>query len=275
MRGLRLRLFAALVAALLVVAGCGNAEQDTAEDAGTVMPKDEAIAAVTERCAQVNETFEEVDFEEEPGRVADELEEFAADVRAMPPPAEDQEALESLLTALEDSAATWREAAEAPEGEKGEAVGAAFESFGPAEEAAVEFGIGPLQDCGREVEEPDPDAERVDVTAREYEFDIPATAPAGPVSFVLSNEGEEPHHMVVVAFTGDETVEDLFAAEEAGEDPEQFVEDIGDSPAATPGEETVLNADLSPGRYAMLCFISAPDGEPHAFKGMHAEFTVG
>jgi uncharacterized cupredoxin-like copper-binding protein len=125
------------------------------------------------------------------------------------------------------------------------------------------------------VEEPDPDAERVDVTAREYEFDIPATVPAGPVSFVLSNEGEEPHHMVVVAFTGDETVEDLFAAEEAGEDPEQFVEDIGDSPAATPGEETVLNADLSPGRYAMLCFISAPDGEPHAIKGMHAEFTVG
>lgn len=45
--------------------------------------------------------------------------------------------------------------------------------------------------------------------------------------------------------------------------------------AATSGEETVLNADLSAGRYAMLCFISAPDGEPHALKGMHTEFTVG
>lgn len=275
MRGTQLRLFAALMAVLFVVAGCADdAGQDTVEDAGTVMPKDELIVQATERCAEVNETFEEVDFEEEPGLVADELEAFVADLRALPPPDEDQETFETLLTELEESAEAWRAAEEAPEDEKGEAVGAAFESFGPAEAAAVEFGIGALQDCGREAVEADPDAERVEVTAREYEFDLPETVPAGPVAFVMSNEGEEPHHMVVVRFKGDETVEDVFAAEEAGEDPEEFVEDIGDSATAPPGEETVLNADLTPGRYAMLCFVSAPDGEPHALKGMHTEFEV-
>lgn len=208
------------------------------------------------------------------GLVQGELEAFAADVRAMPAPEEGQDTLDSLVSALEDSAAAWREAEEAPEEDKEEALGAAFDSFGPAEEAAVEFGVGPLQDCGREAAEADPDATPVAVTGREYEFDLPETVPAGPVAFTLANEGEEPHHMVVVRFLGEETVQDVFAAEEAGEDPEKFVEDVGDSPSAAPGEETVLNADLSAGRYAMLCFISAPDGEPHALKGMHAEFTV-
>jgi hypothetical protein len=37
----------------------------------------------------------------------------------------------------------------------------------------------------------------------------------------------------------------------------------------------VLTEALGPGRYAMVCFIPAPDGVPHALKGMVSEFTVG
>ena len=63
-------------------------------------------------------------------------------------------------------------------------------------------------------------------------------------------------------------------------DPEEagLVEDVegGDSPLAAPGgeDEEVMNVDLEPGNYAMLCFIGGPDGTPHAFMGMAEEFTV-
>ena len=39
-------------------------------------------------------------------------------------------------------------------------------------------------------------------------------------------------------------------------------------------ESKYVNADLTPGTYAVFCFISAPDGTPHYKKGMLAKFTV-
>jgi hypothetical protein len=45
--------------------------------------------------------------------------------------------------------------------------------------------------------------------------------------------------------------------------------------AAPDGEdEEVISFDLEPGNYGALCFISGPDGTPHAFMGMQKEFTV-
>lgn len=45
---------------------------------------------------------------------------------------------------------------------------------------------------------------------------------------------------------------------------------------AKPGESAKkpVTADLEPGRYGMVCFFPAPDKQPHAFKGMFAQFEV-
>lgn len=55
----------------------------------------------------------------------------------------------------------------------------------------------------------------------------------------------------------------------------------GDVPAekvafvmAQPGEEAVLNAELTPGVYGMACFVDEPDGIEHFFKGMRTVFEV-
>ncbi len=41
-----------------------------------------------------------------------------------------------------------------------------------------------------------------------------------------------------------------------------------------PGASDAIALDLTPGRYAMVCFIEGRDGTPHGLKGMNSEFRV-
>lgn len=140
-----------------------------------------------------------------------------------------------------------------------------------AEECGIEHGEEeePPEGVSTEL---DPDAQRVDVSATEYDFEFEPPS-AGAVSFVMSNDGEESHFMLVSRIAEGVTLDEALQAEDPEE--EGLAENIGESDTAPPGEEEVLTIDnLEPGTYGMLCFIPAPDGEPHAFKGMAVEFTV-
>lgn len=285
-----------LVAALGLTA-CADAEDvdDEATDAGGDVNAEPAagqdpdvwLAAVEDRCAQVNEDIAalEQEFPEETSEDAvgylsgwaDAVEGFTTDVGAMDAPAELQAGTDETLGALEDVVAAFRGAAEEVEGGNDDvdaAAGDAFGSLGPAMAAAGEhWGIN-LETCGEEEVAADPDAQQVAVVATDYAFEIPAVS-AGPNAFTMTNEGEEPHFMVIVKMEEGATVEEALAAEQAGEDPEAFIaEDVGESVTAAPGGTAVINADLDPGTYAMLCFVSTPDGEPHVALGMAQEFTV-
>ena len=137
-----------------------------------------------------------------------------------------------------------------------------------------------VDECGMTPGPPEPEglssevdesAQRVDVTATEYafEFQPPST---GAASFVMTNEGEEPHIMSIGKLNEGVTLDEALEAD----DPASVLEWEAVSDIAQPGEEVVLTfAELTPGSYAMVCFIPAPDGEPHVFKGMREEFTIG
>jgi hypothetical protein len=119
-------------------------------------------------------------------------------------------------------------------------------------------------------DEIDPDAVHVAVSATDFAFDFEAP-PAGPVSFIMTNDGDEPHHMIIVRLFPDITLEEAL---EAPPDVE-----IGDlevvSAVAMSGEQAVLTFEnLEPGEYAMACFIPTDEGTPHAFHGMAISFTV-
>jgi hypothetical protein len=114
----------------------------------------------------------------------------------------------------------------------------------------------------------------VAVTATDYAFEI-ADVTAGKVAFQMDNAGDEPHFMYVVRLKDGATIDEALAADEEGGDPDAFIdEDVGESVAVGPGGTAVLNADLTPGTYAMLCFVGNADGVPHAFLGMAEEFDV-
>lgn len=150
------------------------------------------------------------------------------------------------------------------------------ERFGPIEEFEADECEIASDDDEEAMEgtsfEIDPDAQRIDVTALDYDFEFD-TPEAGPVSFVMTNEGEEPHFMFIGKLLGDATLDEALQSEDPVE--EGLAEDIGESEVASPGGEAVLTVeDLEPGNYAMLCFIPTPDGTPHALEGMAVEFTV-
>ena len=126
----------------------------------------------------------------------------------------------------------------------------------------------PPEGASRDIE---PDAARIDVVATDYAFDIPAVE-AGRTSFVLTNDGHEAHFLLLVKLAEGVTLEQAMASE----DPTGMIEGEWETGLAAPGgeDEEVITFDLEPGTYGALCFISGPDGTPHAFMGMQKEFTV-
>jgi hypothetical protein len=141
------------------------------------------------------------------------------------------------------------------------------ERFGAIEEFDDEDEDEEEQDPS--VTELDPAATRVDVTATEYDFEFAAPA-AGGTSFVMANEGQESHVMLLARLKEGATLQEALQSD----DPDEFVEEEYESEVATPGEEAVLTADLTEGDWAMVCYIPAPDGQPHFAKGMAEPFTI-
>jgi hypothetical protein len=121
---------------------------------------------------------------------------------------------------------------------------------------------------------PDPDATQVAVTATDFEFAIDGEVPQGKVAFVMTNEGDAPHHMSILKLKEGTTAEQAERAFQDATIPELIEGEVGQSSDAAPGEEAVVNAELTPGLYLMACFVDEPDGVPHAFKGMRTVFEV-
>jgi hypothetical protein len=111
------------------------------------------------------------------------------------------------------------------------------------------------------------------ITATEYEFDAPQTLAAGEVTLNFHNAGKEPHEMLVFRINDESSVEELLKLPQ--KEAMKHITEVG-AAFAKPGRtaKKPLTADLEAGRYAMVCFVPAPDKTPHAFKGMVAEFQV-
>lgn len=89
------------------------------------------------------------------------------------------------------------------------------------------------------------------------------TAPAGPVTFVLKNEGSAEHEFVVVKT-------DMQAGDLAGDNGEaDETGSVGEEGSIQPGETKELTLDLEPGHYALICNLPG-----HYAAGMYADFTV-
>lgn len=126
-------------------------------------------------------------------------------------------------------------------------------------------------------------AERVDVTAVDYAFEgVPETLPAGIVTFAFSNEGDELHEMLMVRYKDPSTtIDDLMKLSD--KEAQKAIDFLGAS-FGPPGYSDVESKELTPGKYALVCFVAVgstsekaarkADGPPHVARGMSAEFTV-
>jgi hypothetical protein len=118
----------------------------------------------------------------------------------------------------------------------------------------------------------------VSVTLQEFAVAAdPGTAPAGSVTFDVSNIGpDDPHEFVVIKTDLGPTelpVGDDGAVLEDGEGME-VIDEIEDIPV---GDAPTLTVDLEAGSYALICnIVEEEDGEleSHYAEGMRTGFTV-
>ncbi|HWO93767.1 MAG TPA: hypothetical protein VNL92_03295, partial [Dehalococcoidia bacterium] len=118
--------------------------------------------------------------------------------------------------------------------------------------------------------------EVVEIGLAEFAFNGDLESPAvtsGDFAFHVTNEGQQPHELVLVALPEGRPIEELVQDESFQPEP------ILVRTTYEPGDESdvALPAPLEPGRYGLVCFLpdtDDPEGTPHAFKGMVAEFTV-
>ena len=88
----------------------------------------------------------------------------------------------------------------------------------------------------------------VPVTLADFMITVPATLPAGQVSFAVTNAGPTPHQFTVEDATG---------------------RAVGATAPLAPQSSAVLTVRLTAGTYSYLCALPG-----HASLGMHGSFTV-
>jgi uncharacterized cupredoxin-like copper-binding protein len=113
----------------------------------------------------------------------------------------------------------------------------------------------------------------VNVVAKEYQYTMPDSIPAGPTLFHLTDAGKQLHHMTIVKFAPGKTIADLTSLP-PGPFPAWAVFMGGPNAPMPMGGQDEDVLDLSPGHYAAICLIPGPDGKPHMMDGMVKAFTV-
>jgi uncharacterized cupredoxin-like copper-binding protein len=252
---------AVTVVALTAASACGTDDDTTTETTPVAtLPGDGDTATqpdidpeYVEFCARARE------LDEQPSMPT--MEQFEAYVAAAP--AELDEPLAVITAVLEEADGNFMALFSDPEAIEAIDELDAFET----EACGLRGDDGPDQDPSVTVV--DPAATRVEVEATEYEFDADFPSEPGRYSFVMTNEGEEPHIMILVRLEDDAELDDALATQG-----EEGVAEEFESELAPPGAEAVLTADLVAGSWVMLCPIPTPDGEPHYELGMINEFTI-
>jgi len=179
--------------------------------------------------------------------------------------AEDPEALNEALTAFEDNAPADLEDATTTFVDAAREDPAALFEDPEVQEAGMEISEAVYNDCG---------FEQVEVTGLDYSFEgIPEEVTSGDVAFQFTNDGEEPHEMLIVRINDDADM----TIDEIIELPQREAQELVTSEAATfaePGGTDWTMNNLEAGSYAALCFVETADGVPHVVEGMVYPFEV-
>lgn len=114
----------------------------------------------------------------------------------------------------------------------------------------------------------------VTVHARDYSFDAPNQIASGMTTFHLVNDGPGLHHVTIVRLADGKSLSDLTGALKNPGPLPDWATLVGGPNAPAPGHDANATLDMTPGNYALLCFVDVPGGVPHFAKGMVHPLTV-
>jgi uncharacterized cupredoxin-like copper-binding protein len=116
----------------------------------------------------------------------------------------------------------------------------------------------------------------VAVTLQEFSVaTVPTTAPAGGVTFDITNNGPEDKHEFVVIKTDLDFTQLPQNPDGSVDEDSSELDVIDEVEAIEPGSGATLAVDLEAGSYALICNIyDEAEDEAHYAEGMRAGFTV-
>jgi hypothetical protein len=116
----------------------------------------------------------------------------------------------------------------------------------------------------------------MDITGKEFTFDGPNSVQEGYVKINFTNAGTVDHQAQFLRLQDGKTLQDFAAAgaaDPSGLQALALTDGGGGVNAIKPGTEHAVNK-LRAGNWLMVCFVPAPDGQPHLAKGMIRPFVV-
>lgn len=115
----------------------------------------------------------------------------------------------------------------------------------------------------------------VRVKLMDFGFDLPEVIRAGTQLWEVTNDGPEPHEMLMFKLLPGKTLEDVmtYLARPEGDMPAM---PVGGAQGVSEGGSMFVRLDLSAGEYFLICALPSPakGGAPHAALGMLRPFVV-
>lgn len=114
----------------------------------------------------------------------------------------------------------------------------------------------------------------IEMTMADYDWKLTQPLSAGRHTIKVTTAPGQPHEFLVARLLPGKSAKDIAAWESNMASPPPFDALTGSSPLE-PGVANYVTIDLTPGRYALVCFLpDARDGKPHLAHGMLREVVV-
>ncbi|MEA3246640.1 MAG: hypothetical protein U9Q74_10850 [Gemmatimonadota bacterium] len=115
----------------------------------------------------------------------------------------------------------------------------------------------------------------VTLEVADYAFTLSKPLAAGKQVVSVVAKGPQPHEVEIVRFEPGKTMDDMMKWFDKPNGPPP-AHGVGGTTAQLPGEAVQFSVELTPGDYALVCFIpDAKDGKPHLAHGMLHPFKIG
>ncbi len=123
--------------------------------------------------------------------------------------------------------------------------------------------------------EAEPAMADITIKLSDFAFEFSKELTAGKHTFRVETAPGQPHEVVVARLLPGKKAEDLLAWVEKMSGPPPMEGVVGWTTALGQGEVNVFHAELTPGDYAIICFIpDVKDMKPHAVHGMMKTIRV-
>lgn len=120
------------------------------------------------------------------------------------------------------------------------------------------------------------DYPKLEMTAKDYRFELPARVSAGYTEITLTNAGSATHHAMFMRLHPGKTVDDFTKIAQHEDVGALFSisSSVGGPGSVDQGQKSTAILNLTPGQYVIICIVPGADGMPHYKMGMMAPLTV-